>query len=237
RSFLRVSAVLHKKFVSSHLLETGFSYNRWFYDFHDGNSDNSVRPSYFDDNGDAGLTQAYASVESKFGKRWQLKNGIHIMYFGLNDKISIEPRTAINLNLSSGHNIYAAFGLHSRIEPLQYYFARYTLPDSTETSFNRKLDFTKSRHYVLGYSYTISSHLSMKLEGYYQDMYNIAIRNDSASIFSSVAVYEGFSNAELFNRGQGSNYGIELSLDKRFAHSYYMNWNGSVYNATYVTGS
>jgi outer membrane receptor protein involved in Fe transport len=39
----------------------------------------------------------------------------------------------------------------------------------------------------------------------------------------------------LVNKGNGTNYGIELSVEKQFARHYYFTWNTSVYKATYHT--
>lgn len=240
KSFARASVALQKKLSSSFLLEAGLSYNRLSYNFRDNVTENqSSHPqrnfSYFNDKGTTGLSQAYMNIQSTLGKKWQLNTGMHIIHFALNNNTSYEPRASIAYKTKPDHNVYAAFGLHSRIEPLQYYFAHYSPTDSTKSQYNRNLGFAKSLHYVLGYSFAISANSLLKIEGYYQDLYNIPIQNDSLSFFSSIAVYEGFSNIELYNEGQAKNYGVELSLEKRFSKNYYLSWNGALYNAKYET--
>jgi outer membrane receptor protein involved in Fe transport len=73
------------------------------------------------------------------------------------------------------------------------------------------------------------------MEAYYQDLFKVAVQNDSSAIFSTISVYEGFSNYALTNKGNGTNYGLELSLEKYFSRNYYLTWNTSVYKATYQT--
>ncbi len=242
KTYARASATLHKKLFPGHNLEAGFIYTQLSYNFKDDiNEENSELPLnnffYFDDQGNAGLTQAYLSGTSKLGNKWMMVNGIHFMYFGLNGKYSIEPRSTLTYQLSATQNIYGAFGIHSRIEPLQYYFARFVTPQQEQIQYNRNLDFTKSRHYVLGYNHLVKPGLLVKVESYYQGLYNVAIQNDTSSIFSSISVYEGFNTNELLNQGTGTNYGIEASFEKSFSKSYYLNINGSLYNATFVAGN
>jgi outer membrane receptor protein involved in Fe transport len=126
-------------------------------------------------------------------------------------------------------------GVHSRIEPLQYYFARFQLPNQNKIQYNRNLDFTKARHYVIGYDFQPHRDLLVRAEAYYQDLYKVAVRDDSSGIFSTISVYEGFSNYALVNKGNGTNYGLELSLEKHFSRNFYFNWNASLYQATYQT--
>lgn len=240
KKFARASVTINKKLSAHHLLEGGVFYSQMMFDFKDqikeeiqGNSDRIF--SFFDDKGQAGLTQGYLSWQSRIGEKWLFVNGLHAMHFGLNGKTSLEPRTSISYYLSSRHSLHAAYGVHSRIEPLQYYFARFIMPDQSEVQYNKDLGFTKARHYNLAYNFTVRDDLFFKAEAYYQDLYNIAVRNDSASIFSTISVYEGFTNFELINQGTGTNYGLEVSLEKSFTNNYYFNVNGSLFKATYVT--
>ncbi len=237
KGYARASVLLYKKWNASHLLEGGFTLSQLSYNFRDkahGDGISGSHLSLFDDQGKAALVQSYLSWRYRIGEKWTLVSGLHGLYFGLNQRVSFEPRTGVTWQFHPNHSLHAGVGVHSRIEPLQYYFARFHLPGQTPVQYNRRLDFTKARHYVIGYDYRHRPDWLLRTEVYYQDLYQVAVRDDSAGIFSTISVYEGFSNYALVNRGSGTNYGLELSLEKFFSR-YYFTGNASLYRATYQT--
>ncbi len=238
KSFARAAVTVHKKLSVRHALEAGATYSQLSYRFGDAREaspDDSPRDgSVFDDAGNTALVQGYLSGQYRPGEQLTLTGGLHVLYFGLNGRTSVEPRAGLAWKFRPGHALRAGLGVHSRVEPLQYYFARFVARDGTEVQYNRHLGFTKARHYVLGYDWQPAPHLSLRFETYYQDVYNVPVRADSG-LFSSISVYEGFTTYALANRGTGDNYGVELSAEKSFARNYYLVWNGALYRATYLT--
>jgi len=96
------------------------------------------------------------------------------------------------------------------------------------------LDFPKSRQYVIGYQNSFTPNLMLKLEAYYQDLYNIAVENDINSSFSMLNYVSWYTTRELVNKGTGYNYGLELTLERYFADTYYFMVTGSLYNSKYT---
>jgi len=76
------------------------------------------------------------------------------------------------------------------------------------------LDFSKSKHYVLGYSIQIAKDWNLKTEVYYQWLYNIPIHALRSSNYSVINLDDDFSIETLSNTGLGQNYGLELTLDR-----------------------
>jgi hypothetical protein len=230
--------LVYKKWNASHLIEGGIILSQLSYSLKD-----KYQPlagpgrnvSLFDDQGTAALAQSHLSWRYRIGDKWTITSGMHGLYFGLTKRTSIEPRVGFVWQLRHNHSLHAGVGIHSRIEPLQYYFARFHLADQQPVQYNRNLDFTKARHYVLGYTYSPFRDLLLRTEVYFQDLYKVAVRDDSSALFSTISVYEGFSNYALANKGNGTNYGLEFSLEKQFSHRYYLNFNTSLYTATYQT--
>jgi hypothetical protein len=217
KGYARASVLFYKKWKASHLLEAGLtlsqlSYN--FRDYHQPENATSRSSSLFDDSGKAGLVQSHLSWRYRLGDKWTVITGVHALYFGLTQRTSLEPRAGLTWQFHPKHSLHGGFGVHSRIEPLQYYFARFQLPGQNKIQYNRNLDFTKARHYVVGYDFQPRRDLQVRAEAYYQDLYKVAVRDDSSGIFSTISVYEGFSNYALVNKGDGTNYGLELSLEK-----------------------
>ena len=238
KSFARAAVTVHKKLSARHVLEAGATYSHLAYRFRDSRDERPAGPgrrngTVFDDEGNTALVQGYLSGQYRPGERLTLTGGLHTLYFGLNGRASVEPRAGLAWKFRHNQTLRAGVGVHSRIEPLQYYFARFVDTAGRRIQYNRSLGFTKARHYVLGYDWQPASHLSLRLETYYQDVYNVPVRD--SGIFSSISVYEGFTTYALTNRGTGDNYGVELSAEKSFARHYYLVWNGALYRATYLT--
>ena len=101
---------------------------------------------------------------------------------------------------------------------------------------NQNMDFTKSIHYVLGYDNAISSTMRIKSEVYYQSLYNIPVEVQS-SAFSLVNQGSGFTRFfpdSLENTGTGTNYGVELTVEKFFSNKFYYLLTGSLYESKYI---
>ena len=62
-------------------------------------------------------------------------NGAHLTYFGLNEELIIEPRTNIRLEFSPRAAVSAGFGMHSKIESLEYYFGNTPLGNGNFSGF------------------------------------------------------------------------------------------------------
>ena len=94
---------------------------------------------------------------------------------------------------------------------------------------------TKSNHLVLSYDRNVSKNMRLKLETYYQYLYNIPVEKETSS-FSLINSGSGFSRffpQELTNSGSGKNYGLELTLEKFFTGGYYFMITSSLYDSKY----
>jgi hypothetical protein len=150
----------------------------------------------------------------------------------LNNNYSVEPRLGVQWQINPKHSINAGFGLHSKVETVSNYFAN--TKEGLEPEFgNKNLDFSKAMHFVLGYNYRITQDLMLKLELYYQDLYNIPVSKNKIDDFSALNYTDGFCNFELKNSGIGYNYGSELTLEKYFSKNYYFMFTSSLYESKY----
>src|SRR5690606_22492338 len=93
-----------------------------------------------------------------------------------------------------------AYGLHSRLERLNYYFVKGNVGED----LNKDLDFTKSHHLILGYDLNLSEFTHFKIEAYYQHLFDVPVIQDSS--FSLINQQnDWFFNAPLKNEGMGKN--------------------------------
>ena len=68
-------------------------------------------------------------------------------------------------------------------------------------------------------------------------MYNIPVTADDTTAFSLINMGSGFARffpTELKNTGTGTNYGVEVTLQKFFDNSFYFLFSGTLFDSKYV---
>ncbi len=123
------------------------------------------------------MVRAYGQYQHKFGEKITGNAGMHIQYFGLNDEIALEPRLGLKWRFSTGQSFNLGFGVHSQIQPKVVYFTEtYDSITGNYHHTNEDLGYTRSNHYVIGYDRLISSDIRIRIETYYQYLYNIPVK-------------------------------------------------------------
>lgn len=232
----RFSTMLNHKFNARHLVRTGVIYSNLSYDLL-SQSFNLSENGLVDDVNESGSTsviQSYISWKYRVSKNFVLNSGLHFMHFFLNDNNSIEPRLGAKWLVDDKQSISMGIGLHSRREDLATYLSSVNLGNG-QFSSNRQLGFTKAMHYVLGYQRALSENLQIKIEAYYQDLFDVPVVDDT--FFSILNTRKGFTSFDLVNTGSGENYGVEITLAKQLANNYYFNTNLSLFESKYVGGN
>ncbi len=229
---------LTHKVSSHHTLKTGVKANRIAFDmfFDNINEDTWQRETYLESSGHTWLIQSYVAWKWRLNERLTFNSGLHYTHFALNGYQTIEPRAGMRWQVSPGHFINAGFGIHSRREDLSLYFGEQTLQDGTKVQANKGLEFAKAQHYVLGYETMIGKNFNVKSEVYYQNLYNVPIIDDPNSYLSALNFGSAFTTDSLSNKGTGTNYGIELTVERYLANSYFFMVTSSLFDSKYVAG-
>ncbi len=246
KSFLRASTVLNKKLSSRLFTTTGATISLLSYDFTARERNPNNDPPFddivwFDDNGASYSVQSFTSWKYQLGSKMSLVNGVHLTYFDLNGETVIEPRSNIRYDLSSKAAVFGGFGMHSKIESLEYYFGNAPFSDGSSQDLNGDLKLTRSNHYVAGFDFTFINRTYFKTEVYYQYLYNLPILADISEIdpsnnalaFSSINLSDGYVFFDLKNGGTGQNYGVEFTLERKFEKDTYFLLNASIYDSEY----
>ncbi|MEM7103107.1 MAG: TonB-dependent receptor [Bacteroidota bacterium] len=238
KSYTRLSSLLRTKFSARHILESGVTYTFNRYDFTEREIIPGAPPpfddyEYLNEEGNAGMVQAYTSWKFRITDKLSFVNGAHLLYFGLNNKIVVEPRSALKWQFTPKQSISAGFGMHSRIESLEFYLGNLVLQDGSTVQPNRDLDFTKAMHYVIGYDNLFSKNWYFKAEAYYQHLYDVPVHHDPNNLFSTLLLEDSYTVDTLVNKGTGRNYGLELTLQRFFNKDFYLLIGASLYEATY----
>ena len=225
---------LNKKFNSKHTNRTGVTVRAMNYDLSLKENDNTNNlNTVVLENGSSTLISAYSNSSFSF-KNWQLNAGLNTQLFTLNNHFTIEPRLGLSYQLNESSKMSFGYGLHSRIEPLNIYFANTV--NSTVPKANKDLDFSKSHHFVLAYDWNISEKLHLKIEPYYQYLYNIPVVENSTNSLLNLQ-NDWFVNNTYVNNGNGQNYGIDLTLEQYITNGFYYLISASVFDSKYKTST
>ena len=182
------------------------------------------------------LAQAYAHLKYNISKRITMNIGVHAQEFFLNNSYAVEPRFGLKYDINSKNSLSFGYGLHSQMQPLNVYFLQTSNADGSYNYTNKKLDFTKSHHFVLGYDLQPFKDWRLKLEVYYQYLYDVPVNtySSSYSMLNTGASFKTDLEDSLTNGGSGQNYGAELTLEKFFSRGYYGLFTASVYQSKYT---
>ncbi|TCI84531.1 TonB-dependent receptor [Tenacibaculum sp. M341] len=226
---------LNKKFSKKHINRSGITIRALGYNLtldEKTNETNTLKNLVLE-NGFNTLISAYTS-SSFSSKNWRFNMGINSQLFTLNNSFSLEPRMGINYQLNNTNALSLGYGLHSRIEPLNIYFANTINSNSLQA--NKELGFSKAHHFVLAYDWNISEKLHLKIEPYYQYLFNIPVIKDSTTSLLNLQ-NNWFINDAYVNSGKGQNYGIDLTLEQYINSGFYFLFSGSIFNSKYKTNT
>lgn len=182
------------------------------------------------------LAQAYAHAKYCMAKKITLNVGVHAQQFFLNNSYSIEPRFGLKYDINDQSSFNIGYGLHSQMQPINVYFLQTQNANGSYSYNNKELGFTKSRHFVAGYDLRPLDDWRLKAEVYYQSLYNVPVNtfSSSYSMLNTGASFKTDLEDHLVNKGTGSNYGIELTIEKFFSNGYYGLFTTSLYDSKYT---
>lgn len=176
--------------------------------------------------------QPYGTWQWSPGARFRTEIGLHYLHYGFNGKSSLEPRAALRWEIIPRHTVSLSYGIHSQAQTPQVYLSL----GSRVSNNNRLLDLTRARHYVAGYEFRFVKNSSLKIDAYYQDLFNVPV---SATIptYSALNLVETSISNALVNKGKGRNIGVEATWNHYLTNDFYMLVAGSLYESRYKGAS
>jgi hypothetical protein len=195
----------------------------------------------YDLEGTMGLLQVYSHWKHKFSDMLTINAGLHGQYLNINNDFILEPRLGVEWEFLPKHHLKLGYGLHSQTQPRSIYFLR-TLVDTTNRSYistNENLEFSKSHHFVLGYDHSFNSTFRVKVETYYQQLFDIPVESDP-SYFSMINYglsYYLSGRDSLVNSGTARNYGVDITLEKFLSNNFYFLTTLSLFDSKYRDGN
>jgi hypothetical protein len=223
------------KFGPRHTNRSGFILNRLAYNV-DLKSAPEGQPfqTFVDEQGGSGLIQVFSQSRIEISPAIIVNAGIHSQWFTLNNSHSIEPRAGMKWKASDRISFTVAYGLHSRLEPIGFYLAQQTTPGGTVRP-NRNLGLTKSRHFVVGYEQALGVFSRLRVEPFYQRLFNVPVIPGSSFSMANLEM-DWFFNDSLVNRGTGTNVGLDITLERFLHNGYYYLITASLFDSKYTGG-
>ncbi|MEO6304864.1 MAG: TonB-dependent receptor [Bacteroidia bacterium] len=227
----------NKKFNSRDFVNTGVYselYNTLFVDSTDNLFGNNTFITLRDYKGTTALVRGFVQWQHKFTDNFLINLGVSDQFFLLNNSNAIEPRVGLKYSLNSKQSISLGGGLHSQLQPIYIYFATDSL-DGKRVETNRSLDFTRAAHGVIAYDNSFATNFRLKVEAYYQYIYNAPVQN-YPSYFSALNLGADFNSPNVNNlvsKGTGTNYGLEITLEKFYSKGYYILFTSSLFESKY----
>lgn len=234
-SKLALSSFVNHRFNPDHVNRSGLIINSLHYNYDMNSTHEHVPGTYTNmalESGQAFQIQAYTQSRFNLSPAWVLNAGLHGSYFALNNTWSVDPRVGLNWHFSPQQTLSMAYGKHSQIEDLHIYLYRKKDEANNWYQPNKQLKHMQAHHFVLGYDHAFSDILRLKIEPYFQHLYNIPGEENSS--FSMINFTRDFGfNQELVNSNLGRNIGLDLTLERFLHKGYYYLANASLYRSQY----
>ena len=230
-NFILISS-LNTKFSARHNNKSGFVITNMNYDILLKNTTKRTPlQTLVDERDNSTSVSAYSNSMVHINDKISLNIGVSGQWFSLNNTFSIEPRAGIKYRLAPAQTLSLAYGLHSRLERLDYYFIK----DNLNQYINKDLGFTRAHHLVLGYDISTSEFTHLKMEVYFQHLFDVPVMaGNSFSLINQQN--DWFFDGKLQNKGKGRNYGLEITFEKYLSKGYYYIATISLFNSQYQGG-
>lgn len=233
----RLATTAHYKHSSRHKFQLGIIQSDMHFNFENEYFDITTEKYLNGQNnkGSASLSQAFATWNWRVTESLTTVNGVHATKSSLNDKAFVEARSALRYAINEHKTLTAGFGMHSKMASLPNHYALVNENRGYHTP-NKNLELLQAIHYVLGYEQTLNKNLFLKVEAYYQELYNIPSARFPQINYSLINQHDDiFTNHHLVNNGEGKNIGLEATLERFFANDYYFLITASLYDSKYKT--
>jgi len=230
---LVLTSAYNHKFGPRHTNKTGFTYTRINYHMNMDLAPAETQPLETISKGDGqtDLINLYTQSAINLSDRLTFNIGITTQMLTLNNDWTIEPRAGVKWQAGRRSTLALAYGLHSRMEKMDVYFVRDAQTGSTP---NEKLGFMQAHHLMFTYGYKLSDNLNLRIEPYYQHLFDIPVERGSS--FAVINRTEYYAEAHLVNSGKGRNYGVDITLEKYLTRGFYYMATASLFDSRYRGG-
>lgn len=227
-------AKVNHKFNAKNTLAAGFIADNYITTMRDSSYSSGAYKTIADNEGSGWLLQSYVNYQHRFNEQWIFNGGLHTQHFSLAASHAVEPRLGFKFKPTDRHSFSFGSGLHSQMQPVVLYFVEREV--NGEATFpNQSLGFSRSIHNALGYDIQMGSTMRLKTEIYYQHLYHIPVDTIETpfSMLNEGANFAVPRGTGYVNEGTGSNYGLEVTLERFLDRGYYFLLTTSLFDSKY----
>lgn len=234
----------HQKLNAKNKIRTGFnlSHKTFYYDYL--TKDPSFSDElFFKNDGRTQFLQSFFQWQKRWKEDLEFNTGVNFSYLFLNNTYAFDPRFSFKWEFVPKNKLILSAGLHSKPEHISTYFIERINPNGTINSPNLNLSLSKAAHFVIGYDRDIYENIKLKIEGYYQHLFNIPVSDNADNGFSVLNTQDVFdiifgndrSRSALVSKGTGQNIGVDFTLEKPFTNGHYFLFTTSIFDSKYQT--
>ena len=226
---------LKHKFGLRHSNITGLSYNTTTHDWRAEkySFNQNMQIVLMDGSGRSNLFKAYTQSKFSVTENFNILAGVHFLNYDVTNQQTVEPRLSFNYQINARHSVSLSSGMHSQIENYATYLYEETNSTGATINPNKDLRLSKAIHYILGYKGKVFKNHRLRIEAYYQQLYDVPV--DSFT-FSTINLEELSDLRALTNSGTGQNYGIDLGFERYTDNGLYYIFNSSFWRSLYTAG-
>jgi len=232
-----LSSKVMKKFSAADNFDFGISADLYDVNYNDSaykHRENSYR-HYTGSRANYYLLQAFTQWKHNYSNRFSSVIGLRYLYLTLNGTWSLDPRLAVSWNITPTQSLNFGAGLQSQMQPRMMYFVQTPLENSGYYLTNKNMGLSKSGQVMLGYNALFLEYFRIKVDAYYQYLFDIPVSESipQYSIINQGTEYYVERQDSLVNKGTGTNYGLEFTLEKFFSRNYFFLFTASLYQSKY----
>ncbi len=226
---------LSHKFNAKNSLKGGIYFDNTIFDLYNRVTYKGViHRTVVGQEGNLALGQGYLQWKHRFNDALTFVGGVHGQYLFMNNTSVVEPRANLSYKLNNRHRVGVGYGLNHQMQSIYTYYVQTPTANGAVLT-NKNLEFTRSSQYVATYDWNFAPKMRLKVEAYYQDLTNVPIeqRASSYSALNSGSSFIPDDEDSLVNNGTGTNYGVEMTVEKFFSNNYYFLVTGSLFDSKY----
>ena len=238
REFLTAQVVLNAKISSRVRLRSGVIGSMLGYKFISVDYAQKMYPQDVNELGRTFVARAYIEGSYRPTTWLSINGGVNGQFLFLNQSYSMDPRISLSYKVSPKHEVNVGYGLHSQTQGLEIYLTKQFSQAVNDKIYpNKKLEMTKSHHFVLGYQWRISALTRFKAEAYYQYLYNLPV--NLYSPYYCLANLDGLDFGKYgqvyVSEGVGENMGLEFTLERFLSRGWYYMSTLSLFDSKYIS--
>ena len=228
------TTAITRKFSAKFTSKTGITYTKMYYDMDMNLAPHQMHPMELisQGKGNTDLISGYTNSSIGISEQVTLNVGVNARVLTLNNSWTLEPRAGIKWQFSPKSSFALAYGLHSRMEKMDVYFVK--TQGTGDRSVNKDLGFTRAHHVMLSYGFKVSDNMNMKIEPYFQQLYDVPVIADSS--YSVLNRRDFYVENALVNRGKGRNIGVDITLERYLNKGLYYMVTASIFDSKYYGG-